>query len=1169
MKAVKVLKKKKVGSANAPLLERVLGMSAKSGNGVSTNAITGDIAYTAAGVIVLYNPTTNKQLSRLINSNCRTFACVAFSPDGKLLAAGEGTCKGPKIFVWEYAPPTLTLLKQLEGHRFGVDRLVFSPSGELLVTVGVEHDQGLFLWKWRQEQRLTANKLSKKVNSLAFDPAGRFFVTCGQKSLLFWLFDEGGKPVVTPASEQAEVKCIACKGASLGEMREKTFTGVTVNEVGVFAVTEDGKLCTFSKEREMEKWMDLQVAAAATIQVRGRHIYCGCSDGLIRCFDAMTLEHLVTLPRPPPLGAANITTDRQRQPQIGPPQFADTTALDLLGASLLLALYSDRTLFIWDMRKMDNIIAARALLNHSGAINDLKILPSSTPDMTEFATASSDKTVRRWYLTHSHKCEGPAVRNIFSKDLSRIIYITKSFEHFKSHKPEQPSEGSIRCISISADSRLLASGDSVGTMRVHDLATYREIWALDAHENEVTGVDFTGKSPAEARGSMSEQLLASCSRDRIIHITKGERAEAVLSLEDHSSSITDIKFVKIGDTERLISCSTDKTLLFRMIRPSGNEVRCDVYQKCVQKSRKFYCLEVHPIHKELITGEDKVMRVWDLDTGKAYESRDMSDPDPASKADAYTRVCLDATGILVAAASLDKQVRIFDYYSGRLGAKMSVGETVNALAFTPGGEKLLMATNDGCVFVWGLPKELTQMIRNRLSSVRASRAEPTDAQEPAKEEAKEAQPPKRMHDSLMPLWAKGSVLPPEPPKTAPLESKPTKEDQPIPGKWGKNTPMEFGLEEADSPVDSDPPPPRAVLKALEEVESDEEKPEEVESKPITEVSPPPSTDHLFNITRSIVRLPKSEEEQVTEAAYEPEADEEEVEEIIETKADVPVLNPLRQSLTASFLRKRQAELPIYHNLEIPQADEPPRALLDLKKKKKTEDVSGLISEAVQGLGPVLKLDRREKKKGWGRADSETGESEGKEPEDPKAKLGKSKTKLALCDLIPEESKAKAEAPKVEAPAMPRSEPFAPAPAKPEADIKPPPAKADSRFNSPSVLPDQSLGSISETMGSVSSSQFFATTQSRSNRQLYAQSFKELKQSLRDVNAFFSKVDRNDVEYSTSLQESSEDIEEIHRLIGSIGGALGRPQNSEADLLERFSGKLVEKVLEKLGSLKKD
>ena len=153
--------------------------------------------------------------------------------------------------------------------------------------------------------------------------------------------------------------------------------------------------------------------------------------------------------------------------------------------------------------------------------------------------------------------------------------------------------------------------------------------------------------------------------------------------------------------------------------------------------------------------------------------------------------------------------------------------------------------------------------------------------------------------------------------------------------------------------------------------------------------------------------------------------------------------------------------------------------------------------------------------------------------------------------------------------MPRSEPFAPAPAKPEADIKPPPAKADSRFNSPSVLPDQSLGSISETMGSVSSSQFFATTQSRSNRQLYAQSFKELKQSLRDVNAFFSKVDRNDVEYSTSLQESSEDIEEIHRLIGSIGGALGRPQNSEADLLERFSGKLVEKVLEKLGSLKKD
>ena len=791
-------------------------------------------------------------------------------------------------------------------------------------------------------------------------------------------------------------------------------------------------------------------------------------------------------------------------------------AVDLLGASMLLALYSDRTLFIWDLKKMDNIIAARALLNHSGAINDLKVLPSSSLEMTQFATASSDKTIRLWYMLHSHKTEGPPVRNVFSKDLSRIIYVTKTFDHFKGHKSEDPGEGSMKCITVSGDCRLLASGDAVGTVRVHDLLSFQEVQAWDAHEHEVTGVDFTGKSPMEAKGTAGEGLLASCSRDRIIHITKRGSSEAVLSLEDHSSSITDIKFVKVGDTERLISCSTDKTLIFRMIRPIGNDVRCDVYQKSVQKSRKFYCLEVHPIHKELLTGEDRVVRVWDLDTGKPYDHRDMSDPDPSSKADSYTRIALDATGILVAAASLDKQVRIYDYYSGRLSAKVSVGETVNALAFTVGGEKLLIATNDGCVFIWAMPKELIQIIRNRLSSVRASRVEPSLAshEEPQKAEVKEEakDPPKRLHESLMPLWAKGSVLPPDPPKLPPIaEAKPANvptEEQPIPGKWGKNATIEFGFEEVESPQPeltpaplTPAPLPRAVVKVLEEVESEEEKPEEVESKPITEVSPPP-INNQFNVTRSILGLPKAEEDPVTEAAYEPRTEDEEIEEVLETRPEVPdhPVNPLRQSLTASFLRRRNEELPIYHAVEIPQvAEPPPKPLGDLKLKKKTEDVSSLISEAVQGLGPVLKFEKRDRKKGWLRSE---GEADTESIEDTsKAKLGKSKSKLAVSDLIPEESKA----------------------------VKPvEPPKTDSKFNSPGVQADQSLGLIPEALSSVSSSQFFATAQSKGNRQLYAQSFQELKQSLTSVNAFFTQVDRNDVEYSTSLQESARDIEEIHR-----------------------------------------
>jgi len=43
----------------------------------------------------------------------------------------------------------------------------------------------------------------------------------------------------------------------------------------------------------------------------------------------------------------------------------------------------------------------RSFLNHSGAINDLKILPTSTVELTHFVTGSTDKTVRIWNIFHA------------------------------------------------------------------------------------------------------------------------------------------------------------------------------------------------------------------------------------------------------------------------------------------------------------------------------------------------------------------------------------------------------------------------------------------------------------------------------------------------------------------------------------------------------------------------------------------------------------------------------------------------------------------------------------------------------------------------------------------------------------------------------------------------
>lgn len=52
--------------------------------------------------------------------------------------------------------------------------------------------------------------------------------------------------------------------------------------------------------------MNIKVEKAYSMHMTGEYLLCGCSDGVIRVFAPKTLEHIITLPKPPPLGTANM-----------------------------------------------------------------------------------------------------------------------------------------------------------------------------------------------------------------------------------------------------------------------------------------------------------------------------------------------------------------------------------------------------------------------------------------------------------------------------------------------------------------------------------------------------------------------------------------------------------------------------------------------------------------------------------------------------------------------------------------------------------------------------------------------------------------------------------------------------------------------------------------------
>lgn len=75
-------------------LEKVIGLTTTTANGLACNGVSDELAYLAGCVIVVYNARTNCQ-TRFLTAprSSKAFACVAYSSQGgKFLAAGE-VCK--------------------------------------------------------------------------------------------------------------------------------------------------------------------------------------------------------------------------------------------------------------------------------------------------------------------------------------------------------------------------------------------------------------------------------------------------------------------------------------------------------------------------------------------------------------------------------------------------------------------------------------------------------------------------------------------------------------------------------------------------------------------------------------------------------------------------------------------------------------------------------------------------------------------------------------------------------------------------------------------------------------------------------------------------------------------------------------------------------------------
>lgn len=121
-------------------------------------AVTSDGAPRSFSAVVL--PRTHSSCIR----------CLAFSPDGSLLAAGSDDRK-----VSVYDMDLGEVVGTIDAHRGFVQSLAFSPDGTMLATAG--SDNLVHLWNESGDKIGTLEGHTKGVTSLAFSPEGGLIIT--------------------------------------------------------------------------------------------------------------------------------------------------------------------------------------------------------------------------------------------------------------------------------------------------------------------------------------------------------------------------------------------------------------------------------------------------------------------------------------------------------------------------------------------------------------------------------------------------------------------------------------------------------------------------------------------------------------------------------------------------------------------------------------------------------------------------------------------------------------------------------------------------------------------------------------------------------------------------------------------------------------------------------